>query len=313
MKLALVFPGQGSQSVGMLNALNAAYPGVAATFAEASDVLGYDLWQLASQGPEARLNETQHTQPAMLAAGVAVWRVWQHQAGPQPVVLAGHSLGEYTALTCAEAIGFADAVKLVADRGRYMQEAVPAGQGGMAAILGLEDQAVRDVCAQAAQGEVLEAVNYNSPGQVVVAGTASAVARVVEQAKAAGAKRALILPVSVPSHCALMHPAALRMAERLAQVEFRAPRIPVIHNVHVQGETDPQAIRAALVRQIEAPVRWVETIQKIAADGVHKLVECGPGKVLAGLNKRIDKTTQTLPVYDPESLTQALAALAHGA
>ena len=313
MKLAFVFPGQGSQSVGMLNALNAGFPSVAQTYAEASDVLGYDLWQLASQGPEAQLNETQHTQPAMLAAGVAVWRVWQQQAGPQPLVLAGHSLGEYTALTCAEAITFADAVKLVADRGRYMQEAVPAGQGGMAAILGLEDQAVPGVCAQAAQGAGPEAVNYNSPGRVVVAGTASAVARVVEQAKAAGAKRALILPVSVPSHCALMHPAALRMAERLAQVDFRAPRIPVIHNAHVQGETDPQAIRAALVRQIEAPVRWVETIQKIAADGVHKLVECGPGKVLAGLNKRIDKTTQTLPVYDPESLTQALAALADGA
>ncbi len=312
MKLALVFPGQGSQSVGMLNALNAAHPSVAKTFAEASDILGYDLWQLVSQGPEDRLNETQYTQPAMLAAGVAVWRVWQQQAGPQPVVLAGHSLGEYTALTCAEAITFADAVKLVADRGRYMQEAVPAGQGGMAAILGLDDQAVRDVCAAAAQGEVLEAVNYNSPGQVV-AGAAGAVARVVEQAKAAGAKRALALPVSVPSHCALMHPAALRMAERLAQVDVRTPRIPVIHNVHVQAETDPQAIRAALVRQVEAPVRWVETIQKIAADGVHKLVECGPGKVLAGLNKRIDKTTQTLPVYDPDSLTQALAALADGA
>ena len=312
MKLAFVFPGQGSQSVGMLNALSAVYPSVVATYAEASDVLGYDLWQLVSRGPEDKLNQTQHTQPAMLVAGVAVWRVWKAQAGPQPVVLAGHSLGEYTALTCAEAIHFADAVKLVADRGRYMQEAVPAGQGGMAAILGLDDQAVRDVCVQASQGEVLEAVNYNSPGQVVVAGTASAVERVVEQAKAAGAKRALILPVSVPSHCALMHPAALRMAERLDQVDLRAPRIPVIHNAHVQGEVDPQAIRAALVRQIEAPVRWVETIQKIAADGAHKLVECGPGKVLAGLNKRIDKTTQTLPVYDPESLTHALAALSAG-
>ncbi len=312
MKLAFVFPGQGSQSVGMLNALSAVYPAVAATFAEASDVLGYDLWQLVSQGPEEQLNQTQRTQPAMLVAGVAVWRVWQQLAGPQPAVLAGHSLGEYTALTCADAITFTDAVKLVADRGRFMQEAVPVGQGGMAAILGLEDQAVRDVCAQAAQGEVLEAVNYNSPGQVVVAGSASAVERVVEQAKAAGAKRALILPVSVPSHCALMHPAALRMAERLRQVDIRAPRIPVIHNAHVQAETDPQAIRAALVRQIEAPVRWVETIQKIAADGAHKLVECGPGKVLTGLNKRIDKTTQTLPVYDPDSLTQALAALADG-
>lgn len=309
MKLAFVFPGQGSQSVGMLNALSATYPSVAATYAEASEVLGVDLWEMVSQGPEAQLNQTQHTQPAMLAAGVSVWRVWQAQAGPQPIVLAGHSLGEYTALTCAGAITFADAIQLVADRGRYMQEAVPVGQGGMAAILGLEDQVVRDVCVQAAEGEVLEAVNYNSPGQVVVAGTASAVERVVTQAVAAGAKRALILPVSVPSHCALMHPAALRMAERLAQIDFHTPRIPVIHNAHVQGESSPEAIRAALVRQIEAPVRWVETIQKIAADGVHKLVECGPGKVLTGLNKRIDKTTQTLPVFDPESLTQALAAL----
>jgi [acyl-carrier-protein] S-malonyltransferase len=299
--------------VGMLNALNAAYPSVAATFAEASEVLGYDLWQLVSQGPEAELNQTQRTQPAMLVAGVAVWRVWQQLAGPRPVVLAGHSLGEYTALTCAEVFTLADAVKLVADRGRYMQEAVPAGQGGMAAILGLDDQAVRDVCAQAAEGEVLAAVNYNTPGQVVVAGTASAVERVVQQARAAGAKRALILPVSVPAHCALMHPAAVRMTERLAQIDLRAPRIPVIHNAHVQAETDPLAIRAALVRQIEEPVRWVETIQKISADGVHKLVECGPGKVLAGLNKRIDKSMQTLPVYDPDSLTLALTALSAGA
>lgn len=293
----------------MLNALNAAYPSVAATFAEASAVLGYDLWQLVSEGPEAELNQTQRTQPAMLVAGVAVWRVWQQLAGPQPGVLAGHSLGEYTALTCAGVFSLTDAAKLVADRGRYMQEAVPAGQGGMAAILGLDDQAVRDLCVQAAEGEVLAAVNYNTPGQVVVAGTASAVERVVQQAQAAGAKRALILPVSVPAHCALMHPAAVRMTERLAQIDLRAPHIPVLHNAHVQAESDPQAIRAALIRQIEEPVRWVETIQKIAADGVHKLVECGPGKVLAGLNKRIDKTTQTLPVYDPDSLTLALTAL----
>lgn len=312
MKLAFVFPGQGSQSIGMLDALNAAYPSVSATYGEASEVLGYDLWKLVTQGPEDQLNQTQHTQPAMLTAGVAVWRVWQALSGPEPTVLAGHSLGEYTALTCAGALSFVEAVKLVADRGRFMQAAVPAGQGGMAAILGLEDQVVRDVCAQAAQGEVLEAVNYNAPGQVVVAGTVRAVERMVEQAKAAGARRALRLPVSVPSHCALMHPAALQMAERLTQVDFRAPRIPVIHNTHVQAESDPQAIRTALVRQIEAPVRWVETIQKIAAGGTQKLVECGPGKVLAGLNKRIDKTTQTTPVYDPESLAHALAALGDG-
>ena len=309
MTLAFVFPGQGSQSVGMLNAIGDALPIIKQTFAEASDALGYDLWQLVSQGPEEKLNQTQHTQPAMLAAGVAVWRAWQSQGGAQPVVMAGHSLGEYSALTCAGAMTFQDAVRLVADRGQFMQQAVPTGHGGMAAILGLEDEEVRKLCQQAAGGEVLEAVNYNSPGQVVVAGTAAAVARAVEQAKAAGAKRAVVLPVSVPSHCALMHPAAERMAERLQQITIQTPTIPVLHNTHVQAETDPQAIRAALVRQIESPVRWVETIQKMAADGVDKLVECGPGKVLTGLNKRIVKETQTLPVYDPDSLAQTLAAL----
>ena len=289
----------------MLSPLSTVYPVVRQTFAEASTVLGYDLWNLVSQGPEEQLNATQHTQPAMLTAGVAVWRVWQQQGGPEPIVMAGHSLGEYTALVCAEAMAFTDAVALVADRGRYMQEAVPAGQGGMAAILGLEDEQVREVCRLAAQGEVLQAVNYNSPGQIVVAGTATAVARAVAQATLMGAKRALILPVSVPAHCALMHPAALRLAERLEKIPLRTPRIRVLHNVHVQAESEPTAIRAALVRQIEEPVRWVEIIQKIAADGINKLIECGPGKVLVGLNKRIVKTTQTLPIYDAENLNQA--------
>ena len=307
MKLAFVFPGQGSQAIGMLTPLSLAYGVVRQTFAEASAVLGYDLWNLVSQGPEDQLNATQHTQPAMLTAGVAVWRVWHQQGGPEPLVMAGHSLGEYTALVCAEAMTFADGVALVADRGRFMQEAVPARQGGMAAILGLEDEQVREACRLAAQGEVLQAVNYNSPGQIVVAGTAAAVARAVAQATHMGAKRALILPVSVPAHCALMHPAALRLAERLEKIPVRTPRIRVLHNVHVQAESEPTAIRAALVRQIEEPVRWVEIIQKIAADGIDKLIECGPGKVLAGLNRRIVKTTQTLPVYDPENLTQALS------
>ena len=309
MKLAFVFPGQGSQSVGMLNSLADAQLLVKETFAEASAALGYDLWAVVSGGPEDKLNQTEITQPAMLAAGVAVWRVWQQQGGPQPTVMAGHSLGEYSALTCSGAIDFADAVKLVADRGRFMQEAVPAGQGGMAAIVGLDDDLVRALCEQNANGEVLAPVNFNSPGQVVIAGTAAAVARAVANAKAAGAKLAKSLPVSVPSHCALMHPAAERMRARLKQVDVRAPRIPVLHNVHVRAETDPEAIRDALVRQIESPVRWVETVQKIAADGVSKLVECGPGKVLAGLNKRIAKDSQTLPVYDPETLVQARAAL----
>ncbi len=309
MSLAFVFPGQGSQSVGMLNALAETHAQVKATFAEASAALGFDLWAVVANGPEDRLNQTEITQPAMLCAGVAVWRVWQLENGPQPVVMAGHSLGEYSALVCAGALDFSEAVKLVADRGRFMQQAVPAGQGGMAAIVGLEDDAVRALCQQAAQGEVLSPVNFNSPGQVVIAGTAAAVTRAVEQAKGAGAKFAKQLPVSVPSHCALMHPAAERMRERLKQATIRSPRIPVLHNVHVQSETGPDAIREALVRQIESPVRWVETVRKMAADGVDKLVECGPGRVLTGLNKRIEKNTQTLPVYDPETLRQARTAL----
>ena len=307
MTLAFVFPGQGSQAVGMLAGLAGEYTQVKATFDEASEALGYDLWQIVEQGPEARLNETQITQPAMLAAGVAVWRVWVANNGARPVVMAGHSLGEYTALVCAEAITFADAVKLVSDRGRFMQEAVPAGQGGMAAVLGMEDDAVRQLCRQAAEGEVLEPVNFNSPGQIVIAGTAAAVARAVAQSKAAGAKRAVLLPVSVPSHSALMRPAAERMAERLKQAGIRSPKVPIIHNAHVQPETDADAIRRALVRQVESPVRWVDTIQKMAADGVNKLIECGPGKVLAGLNKRIVKTVETQPVYDPATLREALA------
>jgi [acyl-carrier-protein] S-malonyltransferase len=309
MTLAFVFPGQGSQSVGMLNALADAYPVVTETFNEASAALGYDLWTIAANGPDEKLNQTETTQPAMLCAGVAVWRVWQKEGGPQPVLMSGHSLGEYTALTCAQAIEFSDAVRLVADRGRFMQDAVPAGKGGMAAIVGLEDDQVRALCEQAAQGEVLSPVNFNSPGQVVIAGTAAAVARAVEQARGVGAKLAKALPVSVPSHCALMHPAAEKMRERLKQIKIVAPRIPVLHNVHVKSESDPDAIRDALVRQVESPVRWVEIIQKMAADGVDKLVECGPGKVLTGLNRRISRDTRTLPVYDPETLRQTRDAL----
>jgi [acyl-carrier-protein] S-malonyltransferase len=309
MSLAFVFPGQGSQSVGMLTDLAARHPQVKDTFTEASGALGYDLWKLVADGPEERLNQTEHTQPAMLAAGVAVWRVWREAGGPAPVVMAGHSLGEYTALTCAGALDFIAAVKLVTDRGRYMQEAVPPGQGGMAAILGLEDEQVKQLCEAAAEGEVLAPVNFNSPGQVVVAGTAAAVERAVEQAKAAGAKRAVMLPVSVPSHCALMKPAAQRMAERLADISLRKPAIPVLHNAHVRAEQDPEAIKQALVRQIESPVRWVEIVRKMAADGVDKLVECGPGRVLTGLNKRIAKEATTLPVYDDDSLKLALGAV----
>jgi [acyl-carrier-protein] S-malonyltransferase len=309
MTLAFVFPGQGSQSVGMMHALAAEFPVVKQTFAEASQALGKDLWQLVEQGPEEQLNQTEITQPVMLAAGVATWRAWQAANGPRPQTMAGHSLGEYSALVCSEALDFAEAMKLVADRARFMQQAVPAGQGAMAAILGMDDAAVRKLCEQSAQGEVLEAVNFNSPGQVVIAGATAAVNRAVEQSRAAGAKRAILLPVSVPSHCRLMHPAAQQMAGRLEQTEIRRPQIPVIHNTHVQAESDPAAIRNALVRQIESPVRWVETIQKMAADGVTRIVECGPGKVLTGLNKRIVKNVETLPVFDPQTLRDAVSAL----
>ena len=309
MSLAFVFPGQGSHSVGMMNALAAEFPVVRQTFSEASQALGYDLWQVVEQGPEEKLNRTEVTQPAMLVAGVATWRAWLASKGPLPQVMAGHSLGEYSALVCAEALDFPDAVKLVADRARFMQEAVPIGQGGIAAILGLDDDAVRKLCEQAAQGEVLDAVNFNSPNQVVIAGTAAAVARAVEQSKAAGAKRAVVLPMSVPAHSRLMRPAAQRMAERIKTVNVRSPRVPVIHNVHLRAESDPEAIRNALVRQIESPVRWVELIQKMAADGVDRMIECGPGKVLAGLNKRIVKTFETLPVYDPATLKAALSVV----
>ena len=309
MTLAFVFPGQGSHSVGMMNALAAEFPIVRETFREASQALGYDLWQVVEQGPEEKLNQTEVTQPAMLTADIATWRTWLESKGPLPQVMAGHSLGEYSALVCAEALDFSAAVKLVADRARFMQEAVPIGQGGIAAILGLDDDAVRKLCEQAAQGEILDAVNFNSPNQVVIAGAAAAVARAVEQSKAAGAKRAVVLPMSVPAHSRLMHPAAQRMAERIKTVNVRSPRVPVIHNVHLRAESDPEEIRNALVRQIESPVRWVELIQKMAADGVDRMVECGPGKVLAGLNKRIVKTLETLPVYDPATLRAALSTL----
>jgi len=306
MSLAFVFPGQGSQAVGMLSGLAESNPLVNETFSEANDALGFDLWNLVQNGPEESLNQTTNTQPAMLAAGVAAWRVWRDMGGAVPAVMAGHSLGEYTALVCSGSLAFADAVKLVADRGRFMQEAVPAGEGAMAAIIGMDDDGVRSLCEQNAGGDVLSPVNFNSPGQVVIAGSAAAVQRAVEGAKSAGAKRALVLPVSVPSHCQLMHGAAERMAERLASIEIHVPEIPVIHNFNVQAELSPEAIKTALVSQIEQPVRWVETIQKMAADGVDKLVECGPGKVLVGLNKRIDKVMETWAIYDAETIAAAL-------
>ncbi len=308
MKFALVFPGQGSQSVGMM----AAYGDAAVirdAFSEASEALGRDLWALVQDGPAEELNLTVNTQPAMLAAGVAVYRAWRAQGGPEPRLMAGHSLGEYTALTCAGALRFQDAVKLVRLRAEAMQSAVAEGVGAMAAVLGLDDEAVRAVCAEAAQGEVLEAVNFNSPGQVVIAGHKAAVERGMALAKERGAKRALPLPVSVPSHCALMQPAAERLRAALKEVEVQAPAVPVIHNADVAAYSDPEAIRDALARQLYQPVRWVESVQKLGAEGVELILECGPGKVLAGLNKRILEAVPTLAVADQAALAEVLAKI----
>jgi len=308
-KVAITFPGQGSQSVGMLADLAAAHPLVRETFAEGSDALGIDLWSLSQEGPKEQLNETQNTQPALLCAGMSVMRVLEQQMPQQPVVMAGHSLGEYTALVAAGVLSLADATRLVAMRGRFMQEAVPAGVGAMAAILGLDDQQVKAVCAEGAQGQVAEAVNFNSPGQVVVAGDAEAIARVADLAKAAGARRALILDVSVPSHCALMKPAAERLAEAMQSLTFNAPRVPVLHNVNVEEARDPAAIQQLLVEQLFCPVRWVETVQAIAGRGAEVVLEAGPGKVLVGLIKRIDKSLAALPVFDPASLDTAMESI----
>ncbi|TCK18306.1 [acyl-carrier-protein] S-malonyltransferase [Thiogranum longum] len=305
----MVFPGQGSQSVGMLSALAEVYPQVGDTFAEASTVLGYDLWERVQNGPAEALNQTACTQPAMLTAGVATWRCWQAKTDALPAQMAGHSLGEYTALVCAGAMAFSDAVSLVEKRGEYMQNAVPAGVGAMAAILGLEDAQVEAVCAEAAQGEVVSAVNYNSPGQVVIAGNASAVERAMALAKAAGAKRALPLPVSVPSHCSLMQPAAGQLALQLSAIDIQSPSIPVIHNVDAASHADPATIRDALAAQLYRPVRWVDCVRGMQAKGADTLVEAGPGKVLAGLTKRIEKTLTAIPVQDADDLDKAIASI----
>ncbi len=304
MKLAFVFPGQGSQSLGMMQGFDA-LPVVRETFEEAGAVLGQDLWQLVTSGPLEALNQTVNTQPAMLAAGVAVYRAWQQVGGNQPAFMAGHSLGEYSALVASGALAFADALPLVRYRAEVMQAAVAEGVGGMAAILGLDDDVVRAVCAEAAQDEVLEAVNFNSPGQVVIAGHKAAVARGMELAKAKGAKRALPLPVSVPSHCSLMKPAAEKLAIYLQSVKINAPRVTVLHNADVKSHDSEAEIRDALVYQLHQPVRWVETIQALAAGGVTHIVECGPGKVLAGLNKRIVAELQSLALTDAAALEQA--------
>ncbi|MEA1889275.1 MAG: ACP S-malonyltransferase [Pseudomonadota bacterium] len=306
MTTAFIFPGQGSQSVGMMDSLAESNPVIQDTFSEASAILGYNLWALVTDGPAEKLNSTEITQPAMLTAGVATWRAWKAAWGASPAVMAGHSLGEYTALVCAGALNFADAVSLVADRASFMQAAVPEGEGAMAAILGLDDESVRTLCQDNAAGEVLEAVNYNAPGQVVVAGSTAAVARLAENAKSAGARRALILPVSVPSHCALMKPASEQMAERLQDVTFSQSEIPVVHNVNVQQAADENEIRDLLARQISEPVRWVETINSMHNDGVAQLIECGPGKVLCGLTKRINRDISCIPLINNELIADAL-------
>jgi [acyl-carrier-protein] S-malonyltransferase len=310
LKLAMTFPGQGSQSVGMLASLAAVEAVVAATFAEASAVLGYDLWALCQQGPEEKLSETERTQPAMLAAGIACWRAWQKRGGPAPEILAGHSLGEYSALVCADAISFPDAIALVRFRGETMQRAVPAGTGAMAAILGLEDAVIEAACAEVAQGEVVQPVNYNSPGQLVIAGQATAVSRAIEACKARGAKRAVLLPVSVPSHSALMKPAAEAMRERLRALTIRAPSMRV-HSFDAGIYGDADSIRDGLYRQLFNPVRWSAIVAAIIGAQATHLVECGPGKVLTGLARRAPggRELNLQAIESPETLDAALKAV----
>ncbi|MCO7244914.1 ACP S-malonyltransferase [Halomonas sp. Mc5H-6] len=304
--LALIFPGQGSQQLGMLRELAERYSVVGTTFEEASDALRYDLWKVVQEGPEASLNATECTQPALLSASIAIWRVWQELEGPRPTVMAGHSLGEYSAMVCAGVLGFAEGVKLVRLRGEAMQHAVPAGEGGMAAILGLDNASVEAACASAAQGDVVSAVNYNAPGQVVIAGDKAAVERAIVACQEAGAKRAMPLPVSVPSHCSLMRPAADRLAAAMQEIELRPPRYTVIQNVDAEAHADVDTLRTRLIEQLYQPVRWSDCVETMAAQGANVFIECGPGKVLTGLNKRIVRGSKSLAVNDPDSLDAAL-------
>ena len=308
-QFAITFPGQGSQSVGMLAEMAAEYPVVKATFDEASQVLGYDLFELVMNGPAEELNKTWRTQPALLTSSVALWRVWQQLGGKTPSVMAGHSLGEYSALVCAGALVFTDAVKLVELRGLAMQDAVPAGVGAMSAIIGLENDVIAENCAKAAQDQVVAPVNFNSPGQVVIAGHKEAVERANVLMKESGAKRALPLPVSVPSHCALMKPAAEKLAAALADITVSAPVIAVINNVDVVAQSEPAQIKAALVRQLFSPVRWTDTVASMAESGVELALEMGPGKVLSGLAKRIDKRVEGVAANDPASVQELVGKL----
>lgn len=305
MSLAIVFPGQGSQSVGMMKGFEG-IPGVERTFAEARDIVGVDYAQMVREGPAEALNQTVNTQPLMLVAGVACWRAWREKGGELPAYFAGHSLGEYSALVAAEVLRFEDALPLVRFRAQAMQEAVPEGTGGIAAILGLDDAKLTEVCSEAAQGEVVEPANLNSPGQVVVAGHRAAVERAMALAKEKGAKRAVMLPMSAPSHCSLMKPAAERLQERLDQVEMRKPIVPVVQNRFVEAFDDPARIRQALVEQLDHPVRWIETVQWLAAHGISRIVECAPGKVLVGLSKRIAADAECIAITDGAALDAVL-------
>ena len=287
--LAFVFPGQGSQKIGMLAELAEQNLIIEKTFNEASEVLGYDMWQLIQQGAQEDINLTQRTQPILLTCSVAIWRLWNQKQGASPSQMAGHSLGEWSALVCANVIGFADGLKIVEARGKFMQQAVPVGQGAMAAIIGLDDQAILEACTEASALGVVDAVNFNAPGQVVIAGSNEAVERAMEICKDAGAKRALPLPVSAPFHTSLMKPAADNLADMVNAVTFRSPEVPIMHNVHAQNEQDPQAIKALMLEQIYSPVKWVDCVKQLKQSGVSTLVECGPGKVLSGLAKRIDR------------------------
>ena len=312
MSVAFVFPGQGSQSLGMMDGLAQRHPEVGATFEAASDLLGYDLWALVQKGPRERLDETERTQPAMLAAGVSTWRAWKAAGGRSPDLMAGHSLGEYSALVCAESLDFAGAMRAVAARARLMQSAVPRGEGAIAAVLGLDDASVEEVCAQASEDSVagVWAVNYNAPGQVVVAGKAEAVARATEMAGVRGARRIVPLPMSVPVHCRLMAPAAERFEEVLSDIEFHPPKIAVVHNSDLECHDRAQKIRAALVRQLTRPVRWASTVDVFKGHGARTLVEVGPGRVLTGLARRIDRDLRALSLHDAKSFDSVLTELA---
>lgn len=309
--VAFVFPGQGSQKVGMLAAAHERFQAVRDTFSEASEALGYDMWDLVQNGEQQALNLTETTQPVLLTSSVALWRAWLEQGGPQPSMMAGHSLGEFSALVCAGTLQFVDAVKLVKQRGAFMQTAVPVGEGAMAAILGLDDDVINDICTRSAAdtGQVVAAVNFNSPGQVVIAGQVGAVDAAIEALKNAGAKRAMPLPVSAPFHTSLMKPAGERLAEVVAGLELRAPQIPVVHNVHAATESDPDKIRSLLVEQIYSPVQWTGCIKTIVHQRVSRFVECGPGKVLSGLNRRIDKSLQSYSLEEPDDLVVTLETL----